>query len=338
MGTIPSKNLRWYEKVVFMTLCGVQDTYCACGISIGERISETYDLMCDAGNDFFFWEGRMRKRLLEGFGVQQGERFERFKELPAEIRGIILEFAVAGTKPRVVELRRGARGNSAWTSWLVGGKWKCGDEEKMEIWSTCQIPPLLHACRESRLEALKAYEYAFDGVWVDFGRDTIFCGRKCDFLVLYNEAGRKGEKSEAREGEERREREGARDLRKVQVLAIGVVRSWAIITRVIEWERLWELRSVVVVGDEGKGFELGGNPKLTVSAVTEEDEIRRGVSEWTGGMASICRREVERTARQWNLQRERKGQIVRQGIVVREGEFIKGSGDRWHVSKKKWEL
>jgi hypothetical protein len=284
------------------------------------QLNEAYLLSCDGVNDFTEWKEKMRKRARIGIGTEQEERFERFRELPAEIRVLIWRFAVSGGEGRVVELRGGVRRKERGFPLPWGSKSKEEEqgEKKVDIWSICAIPALLHTSHESRFEAMKAYEYAFDGVWIDFEKDIVFFGSKCNFMAAFNVAGKE---------------QRFRDLGRVKWLAISVDKSWALITRFIEWERLEWLEGIMVV-EERERFELGGRPDLRVKGVgmKEEDvewERERG---WT----EICRRGIEGRIEEWGMEREKEGRRRKQ-VVVTEGIFVKGIGDRRYCSKRKWE-
>jgi hypothetical protein len=287
------------------------------------RLNEAYLLSCDARNDFTLWKEEMRKRAGIGVGIEQEEGFERFKDLPAEIRVLIWGFAVSGEEGRVVELRGGVRRERRGFSLPWGPNSNSASTEgdggrgRADIWSICAIPALLHTCHESRFEARKAYEYAFDGVWIDFEKDTVFFGRKCNFMTALIVVGKE---------------RGFEDLGRVKWLAISMDRSWALITRFIEWELLEGLEGIVVVGERER-FELGGRPDLRLKGVgMKEEDV-----EWEGdgGWTVVCRRGIERRIEEWGMEREKEGRQRKQ-VVVREGIFVKGIGDRWYCSKRKW--
>ena len=92
----------------------------------------------------------------------------RFQELPAEIRIQIWQYCLP--EPRVIEIRN--------------------DRDFPDATSICRIPPMLHACLESREIASQVYglSLGMDGkpgqIWVDFERDTVYFGAKSDFYVM----------------------------------------------------------------------------------------------------------------------------------------------------------
>jgi hypothetical protein len=88
--------------------------------------------------------------------MRRAARFPKFSQLPAELQLMIWAFAVP--EPRVI------RYSSHYPDCTV----------------TQTLPGILHACYESRKEALKRYKTAFS-VYFDFARDTLEFG---DFTAL----------------------------------------------------------------------------------------------------------------------------------------------------------
>jgi len=146
---------------------------------------QCYDLVCDGVDTVSENISKSTNEALYITGLKKSggpRRFRRFFELPAEIRGMIWGEWIRELGARVIEIRQE------------------GYDE--ELRSPCRIPALLHTCRESRAEALKVYQLTFglsgvgNGDWelrngsgrgriyVDFERDIIFFGRRCDFYAI----------------------------------------------------------------------------------------------------------------------------------------------------------
>ncbi|KAE9366145.1 hypothetical protein N431DRAFT_430310 [Stipitochalara longipes BDJ] len=328
---VPFNPLRWYEKALLAIHFTTHYTSSLLDKLLGKPLGPLQDLAADAGNDARFMLRKLERRIKIRSGFEKESRFERFGDLPAEIRGMIWGAVVAGCEGRVVELRRGVRGKGGgWNSWWLGERFWNEEEGKKEIWSIARIPAPLHACRQSRLEAMKTYSLSFgaDGEegkgWIDFQRDTVFFGRKCDFLVCFNTLKEDGE--------------GIEDMVRVRWMAVSVERSWVLIARHLDWERLRGLKRVVVVGVEGKRFELGRSPVLKVKEVLDVG-VDGGGDEWSGGpggLAAVSMRWIRRV-RQWETVDYKEGEVGR-GVVLREGCFVKALGDRWYISRRKWKF
>ncbi|KAJ3573192.1 hypothetical protein NPX13_g4789 [Xylaria arbuscula] len=175
--------------------------------------------------------------------------FAKFRELPAELRIKIWQFAMP--EPRALVIKSPYSRKTVPTSLdkvLPGGL------DGAETWhSPAEVPALLHVNCEARHEALKHYSLSLGvgqaepRVYVDFDHDTLFFGES----ELTPECFRLWTKT--------------KDFEKVQRLALVPETAW----RAIQWTKdvdLTSLRTLIFVHDTEK-IQLGCLPRLV------EDEL-----------------------------------------------------------------
>jgi 2EXR family len=103
--------------------------------------------------------------------MRRATTFPRFSLLPAELQLLIWEFAIPDPRVICYSSRTGA--------WF---EWNKYTRAYTSIYSLTQtLPGILHACYDSRKEALKRYKLAFTmelckPVYFDFARDTLEFG------------------------------------------------------------------------------------------------------------------------------------------------------------------
>lgn len=303
-------SVKWYHILFAGILIGANESYHYTVF----KIAETYDRTCDGINTSSNLIQTNTTLLLRHLGLlDPAPAFEMFGDLPTEIRTLVWQFAMM--EPRVIELRK---------SGPTEGPHSAGKEKG--IWSIARVPSVLHACRESRIEALKVYDLAFGTrvptveprVYVNFARDIVFFGKKCE---IYSVLGWDMIGSVLMD-----------DVKKIKRVAIRVERSWAWVIRALEQDVLKGVREAVIVGQSGGEctFDLGRTPGLMVCGESSGEDI-----EW--GRISSTRSEFKKKVveRMKELAGESKAEVKR-SVLVRDGTFVKGLGDRWYCPKRRW--
>jgi hypothetical protein len=271
------------------------------------KASEAYGYVEDRIDDASTLISATRDDLLYQTGLSPTSHiprtFSKFGLLPAEIRCQIWREALPG--PRVIEIRN----NSPQKPLNVEPAFR-------GITSTCRIPSLLHVCREAREEALKSYELSFaigempSKVYIDFNRDIVFFGSRCDFYdiqrnqVYYSLC------------------DPVLGLERIQRLALRS-RGFSHMSR-FHFEVFKGLEEIILVGE--RHFELGPEPQLRREQVGETLLILPNVSSNLDVL--------ERKSQAW---KDRCPDW--QAPVLSKGIFVKGKGDRWYCEgrgRSKW--
>ncbi|KAK0101098.1 hypothetical protein ONS95_012919 [Cadophora gregata] len=321
---VPS-SVRWYHLLGFFILVGSRDLYLWTLI----KIRDFYDHSCNILNSTIYNLQITSRNCLRLLQLAPPPEFTRFGTLPLEIRRLIWSFAAS--QPRVIELGhskdRKTRKHVLPTHEIENGG---------GIRSIAEIPPVLHTCRESRAEGLKRYILAFGTpehearVYVNFANDVVFLGRRCP---IYSAVG------SIPATWSRRQEHCVRmnDLEKITRLAIRCESSWGLVVNAWDRERFGGVREVVVVGQRWgeRRFDLGRRPDLRVSG---EEGVRW---EDVGSVGSEIRKFVGIRVLEdrVGIRGERLGEserLMRRDVVVRDGSFVKGLGDKWFSPRRSW--
>ncbi|PVH79839.1 hypothetical protein DL98DRAFT_515902 [Cadophora sp. DSE1049] len=318
-------SVRWYHLLGFFFLAGSRDLY----RWTLNKIRETYDRTCDSLNSTIHTLQITSRGCLHILHLAPPPAFGRFGDLPLEIRQLVWQFAAS--EPRVVELRHATDRKSR--KHILSSE----EIESGGIWSIAEIPPVLHASRESRIEGLKSYKLAFGTqgrearVYVNFENDIVLLGRRCPMssVVVGSTAANHMVRCVR-----------MNDLEKIVRLAIRSEFSWAPVVCSWDKEKFRNVREVILVGQSSgqRSFDLGRRPDLRVRGEMGGVEIN-----WddVGSTKSHFRnyvmiRILEDRVGLFGEELGESGRHLRRDVLVKDGTFVKGLRDKWFSPRRSW--
>jgi hypothetical protein len=295
-----SSDIPFYKLALVVAGFAIHDSY----YWTLRKVSKARDYLTDCLEDTATSFNHISNHILYESGLSSDSQvprtFPQFRQLPPEIRRQIWQCSIQ--IPRVIEIRNPGPGTTK----------KLQDPGMM---STCRIPPVLHACQESRAEALTRYKLSFgtelsDGtpvlpsrVYVDFSQDIIYFGSNSNFYVIQDAQVFEGRKS------------SFKDLEKIRFLALRSRGFPHVSEATFKLQLFRQLKEIVLVTE--RRFDLGPEPCLNIEMETNLFQVLPRLD--------FHMRNLQNRVQEW------KGRFPDwEQPMLRRGMFIKGPKDRWY--------